>query len=268
MRVRQRGFSLLELAVALVVLGGLAGVAFAAAGAVAQRHRIAEAQQALERGEQALVAFAHSRHRLPCPDSDGSGREDCRSGTASGRLPYRALGLPASHGQGELDYEVDAALTRTATNSLHELCRTLLATAKPAPAAVLTAPVGAQGAGRALTRALGSYELTGRLRCGGLLASIEALENEIAAARLTARTLSLSAEWAEVASADATAEPDREPSPAPAAGSGELAAAAATAPAATARRDLLEGYRDEVLKVCAAMHSLVTDAGGAAAPCE
>jgi len=34
-------------------------------------------------------------HRLPCPDTDGNGVEDCSDGARRGKLPYLSLGLPA-----------------------------------------------------------------------------------------------------------------------------------------------------------------------------
>lgn len=243
MTLRQRGFSLLELAVALVVLGGLAGIALTAAAWASQRHRIVEARHALERAEQALIAYAESHSRLPCPDADGSGLEDCGSGAGSGRLPYATLVVsPAGEGS-EVAYTVVPLLARSAEAEPYDFCRTLHASAQSArPAAVLSVSVRA-GAGDAapdgLTRAIGPYELAGRLRCGGMLASLEALENESVAARLTAETLSLSAEWAK-----------------------------ASTPDAVPRGDLLAGYRDEVLRLCAALGSLAVDAGGGGTPCE
>lgn len=87
------GFSLVELAVVLVVLGLVALVLVRFLGTAArERHEVAS-RDLLTRADDALLAFAMVESRLPCPASDADGEEDCGSGQV-GLLPYRALGLP------------------------------------------------------------------------------------------------------------------------------------------------------------------------------
>ncbi len=94
----QRGFSLLELAVVLLVLGLLTwggSSAFDNVGAVRERDLASRNAEALQ---QALRAFALQNARLPCPDLTGQGWEgnaagQCPAGAEAGWLPYRALGL-------------------------------------------------------------------------------------------------------------------------------------------------------------------------------
>lgn len=97
---RQAGFSLIELAVVLVIIGLLVGGGIAALNATTEQTRRAEQRRQLEHVRQALYGFAMSRGRLPCADSDTppDGRENydgssCESGAAQGALPWLTLGL-------------------------------------------------------------------------------------------------------------------------------------------------------------------------------
>ena len=94
---RQAGFSLVELAVALVIIGVIGVIAWrwiASTREPLQRpailSQLAEAQVAVE-------GFVLSRHRLPCAATDTGGNEDCASATAV-RLPWRTLGLDSRFG--------------------------------------------------------------------------------------------------------------------------------------------------------------------------
>lgn len=105
-RFAHRGFSMVELAVALTALGILTwAVAGNLGGAAADGMR----KRVQAEGEQlrgAVRAFALTERRLPCPDVDGDGWEDLSAGTCPagteplqvGWLPYRSLGqdLPAA----------------------------------------------------------------------------------------------------------------------------------------------------------------------------
>jgi prepilin-type N-terminal cleavage/methylation domain-containing protein len=92
---RGRGFSLLELTVALVVagvLGLLAGHAFSGAEGHAPSSP-QEGRAETHAVREALRYFALANKRLPCPDQNADGREDCASPGESGFVPYLALGL-------------------------------------------------------------------------------------------------------------------------------------------------------------------------------
>lgn len=99
-RASQAGFSMLEIAVALVVASVLSWASFSAYEAVA-------AQQEIERGRaearqlQSIVrAFALRHGRLPCPDTGAIARGyesmtagECTAGNQLGWFPYVSVGL-------------------------------------------------------------------------------------------------------------------------------------------------------------------------------
>ena len=95
-----RGFSLVELAVVLVITGLLLGGMLVSLSAQSQLRATAAQQRQFSELIEALVGYAASRPGkpyLPCPDSDGDGAEDrqadgdCRA--AEGGLPWRELGV-------------------------------------------------------------------------------------------------------------------------------------------------------------------------------
>ncbi len=92
----QRGFSLIELAIALVVIGIIAAALPGIFPSL--RHLIFKQadQQALNTASDALLGFISANSRLPCPDGNIDGQEDCMNiGNLrmTGELPYRTLGL-------------------------------------------------------------------------------------------------------------------------------------------------------------------------------
>ncbi len=90
---RARGFSLVELAVVLVVLGLITLLLARFLGTAASEQQASASRSLLNRADDALLAYALVNSRLPCPASNASGVEDCGSGQV-GRLPYKTLGLP------------------------------------------------------------------------------------------------------------------------------------------------------------------------------
>ena len=92
------GFSLIELAVVLVIIGLLVGGGIAALTAATDQARRSEAGRQLDHIREALYGFAMSNGRLPCPDTDDppDGVEDTAAGDcaeAEGALPWVELGL-------------------------------------------------------------------------------------------------------------------------------------------------------------------------------
>lgn len=101
---RQSGYSLVELAIALVVVG-IVLVLIWNYMAVDARHSLSNSQRAtLRLADTAVTGFALAHARLPCPDSNGDGREDC-AGQAVGRLPFATIGMPQARA-GHIRYGV------------------------------------------------------------------------------------------------------------------------------------------------------------------
>jgi len=92
---------------------------------IATQYRIREtrnAQQQIEEIRQALIGFAQSQGRLPCPDTDLDGLENGTGpgcGNNNGFLPYATIGLPATDPWGHLFvYRVATEFTNTAATGL------------------------------------------------------------------------------------------------------------------------------------------------------
>lgn len=113
---RQSGFSLIELAIVLVIVGLLIGGGIATLTATTEQTRRSEARRQLEHVREALYGFAMSNGRLPCPDANfpPDGQEDTGGGTCSqagGALPWVDLGLGRRDPWGSpLHYRVDVNL--------------------------------------------------------------------------------------------------------------------------------------------------------------
>ncbi|MDD5333143.1 MAG: type II secretion system protein [Rhodoferax sp.] len=97
MKSSQRGFSLMESSIALIVLGLLTTAAVAYLRLAGQQ-KVATVEHDLQRrAQQAVYGFVHANFRLPCPAADTSGIESCHvnGGDHSvGMLPWRTLQLP------------------------------------------------------------------------------------------------------------------------------------------------------------------------------
>lgn len=113
---RARGFSLIELAVVMLILGALfAGILIPFSTQIEQR-RVADTQKTLLEIREALIGFAAAKGRLPCPASATSnGREEFAAGGDEingncanffdGFAPGVTLGVGPSDGNG---YVLDA----------------------------------------------------------------------------------------------------------------------------------------------------------------
>ena len=95
----QRGFTLIEMAIVLVIITILIGGLAVPLSAQIQARRIAETRADMRAIEEVLIGFAmrQTKAHLPCPD-DGNGNEGTRDGDGKclqtrGGLPWRALGL-------------------------------------------------------------------------------------------------------------------------------------------------------------------------------
>jgi prepilin-type N-terminal cleavage/methylation domain-containing protein len=105
---QQRGFTLVELAISMVILGlVLTGFALALSQQVQQR-QLTDTRTALQQANDAIVAFVVANGRLPCPALVGSSGQESMAGigkctAAAGFLPAVSLGLPNLDGNGLLN---------------------------------------------------------------------------------------------------------------------------------------------------------------------
>lgn len=104
-----RGLGLLEVmiisfVVASALLAGYVGLRARQPALAAQ-----DQANALAQADRFIVGFVASNNRLPCPDTDNDGFENCGGGVQKGSLPYRTLGMEGSEygpGLGRLRYLV------------------------------------------------------------------------------------------------------------------------------------------------------------------
>lgn len=115
---RNRGFSLLELSVVLVIIALLLGGLLVPLGAQVEQRQYAETEKQLLEIKEALMGFAVSNRYLPCPAvSSANGVEDrtgtsCNGGKRVGFLPWVTLGVKPSDSWGNLfRYSVTPAFT-------------------------------------------------------------------------------------------------------------------------------------------------------------
>ena len=102
LRQAQRGFSLIELAVAVLVIALLLGSILVPLGTQVEQRKISDSRKGLEEIREALIGFAIINGRLPCPDTDsdpaaaGYGLEEATCSAdpvTEGYLPWKTLGV-------------------------------------------------------------------------------------------------------------------------------------------------------------------------------
>ena len=109
---RNRGFTLVEVAIVVAIVGLLLGALLSPLAARYELVRLRQARGDLAKAEESLYGFALTHGRLPCPDTGGDGREDpveggCRA--EHGNLPWSDLGVASVDPWGNAyRYRVDA----------------------------------------------------------------------------------------------------------------------------------------------------------------
>lgn len=202
-RDNMRGFSVLELAVAVAIVGV---ALICVLGVMASRSTSGELLQAranLSAARAALASFAFVHSRLPCPAKTTRGQEVC-DGSTGGYLPFSTLGMvdeTAGHFRYELSsatltgagggamvkviapsdrgagmwprYEANSAPVAKVVDAAlydHKLdfCAALEGGAQDLPIATLTA---SSSAGSSSSEVLTAASASGQLGCSGLLAT-------------------------------------------------------------------------------------------------
>jgi len=121
MRTAERGFTLIELAIALFVIALLLGSLLVPLGTQVEQRQIADTEKEIEQLREALLGYAVANGYLPCPDvMSGSGANDgiedvaasgsCRSD--DGNFPWLTVGLGAADAwNNRYRYHVDGSFS-------------------------------------------------------------------------------------------------------------------------------------------------------------
>jgi len=90
--MKQKGFSLVELSVVLSIVGIVLSMGYMIFPKQIEMDMRQKSQIQVQKLEYELVGFALQNHRLPCPDKNGDGLEQC-AGAVIGEFPWRTVGL-------------------------------------------------------------------------------------------------------------------------------------------------------------------------------
>lgn len=119
--VRQRGFSLIEIALVLVIVGLALGGVVSAIGPQLENKRVNETQKALEEVKEALIGFAIINKRLPGPATSATNGTEVACATeiaCTGLIPWTTLGVTKLDSWAKiLRYSVTPAYTVTPATS-------------------------------------------------------------------------------------------------------------------------------------------------------
>jgi prepilin-type N-terminal cleavage/methylation domain-containing protein len=122
--MRARGFTLIEIAISLVIIALVLGMLVIPLATQFEQQRIAETRSQLEHVREALIGFTVANGRLPCPaipttatGAAGAGTENRTGGACVGAgtavegvLPWTALGVPETDPWGRrFTYRVTSA---------------------------------------------------------------------------------------------------------------------------------------------------------------
>ena len=141
-----RGFTLIEMAVALVIVALLLSSFLVPLQTQVAQRKIFDSQNALNQINDALIGFALANGYLPCPDTtSGAGANDgiedvntgsCVAANNEGNVPWVTLGIPSTDAWGNFfHYRVTAAFAQRSPQPTFSLSSSGNLTVKcPAPA--------------------------------------------------------------------------------------------------------------------------------------
>lgn len=116
----EKGFTLIEIAIVMVIIGLLAGGGVSLMGILSERRSRNETSEYLDEAKNALISFAKINGRLPWADNTGDGNED--SNISAGNFPYRTLSFrPSDSNRRVLRYALNSNIGTSRSAS----CRSL-----------------------------------------------------------------------------------------------------------------------------------------------
>ncbi len=125
---RARGFGLVQVLLLVSVMAGLAATGYLQWRARALVDASRQERQILVQADQAILAFVTLERRLPCPDIDRDGQEDCAATDQKGWLPsvtLRLAGTDAGVSVGQLRYLVQRGVGNNNLTVLSDTWRPL-----------------------------------------------------------------------------------------------------------------------------------------------
>ncbi len=118
----KKGFTLIEIAIILIILGIFVAFGVEMLGVLLKGNRLNETREAIKDAKHGLIGYAMKNHRLPCPDtyadSNYDGAEDCTYSPSSPykntKLPYITIGIRGKDPYlKQIYYDVNESLTTT-----------------------------------------------------------------------------------------------------------------------------------------------------------
>ena len=112
------GFTLVEMAIVLVIIGFILGGLLVSLTAQTDLRDYAETRKLLENSKEALIGYTLTNRHLPCPDITNDGVEDFNAVTGNcsapeGNLPWSTLSLQNTDAWGQaFIYRVSAAFSQ------------------------------------------------------------------------------------------------------------------------------------------------------------